>query len=442
MADTRVPPHSPEAEEAVLGALLLSRDALRTAREELVPEDFYRRGNGEVLAAAIDLDDRGEPVDAVTMMEEIKRRGTEREIGGLLRLQELIEYLPSTASVPHYARIVRHHAMLRRLISATATVQEIAYGNPVDPEKAMADAEEIMFGVTRTFRANGVLTAEDMVNETMLAVERANESRPKGVIPTGLLDLDRLLDGGLHPGNLIVLGARPSVGKSALATNIVARTLLERRPVLFTSLEMSAAEVGIRMAMDLSAADKHNIPAMVGAMDVMWHWPIRLLLAPTTVAAIRDQARREPPALVVVDYLHLLTGATQNDSRNREIGEYTRMLKILAMEMHVPVLALASLNRSSTKEDRPPRMEDLRDSGEIEAHADVIMLMHRAVEGAERENAMIILAKQRMGPTARIDLVYKPRLMRFQTHSFVPTPLVPTLPVQTTIEEEPDAPTP
>lgn len=421
MTDAVVPPQALDAEERVLGAMLLSPKAVDAVSEAIAPGDFYRKSHATIYAAAVSLYSRGEPVDAVTVVDELERRGELEDVGGRVRINELAALVPATSNVRHYARIVTDTATRRHVIRAGQEIARLGFeqdGLAAD-EMANAAAEIALSAITDRARPD-LVTPADLLGRVISELGDL-QGRGGGVIglPSGLTDLDRIT-AGLQPGNLVVLGARPSVGKSALALGIVRRTGVRATlPTLVFSLEMSRDEVMHRLLAAEAIVDLHKL--RTGRLDVAeWgkvhHAASRLQGAPIHVddspmpgmVEIRARARalraRHPDlALVVVDYLQLIH-EPGDESRVQEVSKITRALKALARDLHVPVLALSQLSRNvESRHDKRPMLADLRESGTIEQDADIVIFVYRdEVYYEDTEDAGVAelhVAKARNGPT-------------------------------------------
>jgi replicative DNA helicase len=430
----RVPPQNLEAEESVLGSMMLSPEALAETIEILQPVDFYRSANGTIYDVIRTLFGRGEPVDIVTVVEALKRQGSLDAVGGPLYLRDLVDQVPTPASAPHYARIVAQTALLRRLISASADIMELAYSAPEDPESVADEAEQRIYDVARREDQDEVVVLRDLVDEAMIDLEsiQNRESTYTG-LPTGFRDLD-VLTSGLQPGNLVIIAARPGIGKSSLALNIADHVAVhERASVAMFSLEMSRQEIGMRLLCTKAAVSwdtirnrrvtSTNWSHIVQAAEVLHDAPMHIVdSGNVTIVDIRAKARRmrsrsEGLSLLIVDYLQLMTHHRRLDNRQQEVAEISRSLKMLAKELNVPVIALSQLNRNpETRADKKPQLSDLRESGSLEQDADIVMLLHRDDSSPEKKrDTELIVAKHRNGPTGNVSLVFRPELTKFES---------------------------
>jgi replicative DNA helicase len=429
----RIPPHSLEAEESVLGSMMLSGEAIAAVVEILKASDFYRPAHHRLYEAILAVYGRGEPVDAITCVEELKRRKSIDDVGGALYVYNLVESVPSPASASYYAKIVADNALLRRLIKAASEIMTSAYANPEDPRKAADEAEGLIYSVARADEQEEVVPLKDLVDESMAALEhiQQRESRFAGV-PTGFDDLDELLS-GLQPGNLVIIAARPGVGKSSLVTNMARNVAVKGHPVAMFSLEMSRFEIGMRLLCGEAKVPWDKVRSgrvatedwtrIVEAAEELHEAPLFIVdSGNVTIVDIRAKARRMKTSrtglgLIIVDYLQLMSGHHRTESRQQEVAEISRSLKLLAKELDIPVLAVSQLNRNpETRADKRPQLSDLRESGSLEQDADIVMFIHRddSDDPTTKGKADIIVAKHRNGPTATIPLTFLPHLTLFR----------------------------
>jgi replicative DNA helicase len=432
---SRVPPHNLQAEESVLGAALLSRDAIGAVSEQgLRPEDFYRPAHQHIFDAVRALYSTGAPADTITVADELRRAGLLDQIGGTEVLHALQNATPAISNAAHYARIVQDTALLRRLIHVAGDIAEMAYGEPDDVTKAVDEAESKVFKVAE----DRVTDTTQLLSESIKGVmDRLEETFARGDTITGTAtgyhDLDELLS-GLQPSTLNIVGARPAVGKTAFGLGMavhVAQTTA--KPVLVFSLEMGHNELTQRILSSeakvdstkmrngrLSESDWALIGRAIGRLEV----PLFLDDNPrVTVMEIRAKARRLKArhgglALIVVDYLQLMTGGGNPENRQLEVSEISRNLKILARELEVPIVALSQLSRQlETRSDKRPMLSDLRESGSLEQDADVVMFLYRDEiynpESPDKGSAEVIVAKHRSGPIGIKRLVYLGQYTRF-----------------------------
>jgi replicative DNA helicase len=437
-AGGRVPPHNLDAERALLGAMLLSRDAVAAAAEVIPGSDvFYRPAHAHIYEAITVLTSRGDAPDTVTVAEELRRTGLLDNAGGPAALLALQTDAPSTANAAHYARIVRDHALLRRLIAAASTIENRAYDVPEDVRQAVDEAESLVFDIARHEGEGTTSRLSAILSDTLTHIEHLHDhgSEITGT-PTGYYDIDEMT-AGLQPGALIVVGARPAMGKTALALGMAAHAAVKAgRAVLIFSLEMSKVELVQRILCADARIDSKKIrngrllegdwEAIATSMGRLGDARVWIDDNPNvTIMEIRSKARRLRQEagrldMVVVDYIQLMTGRTSAENRQVEVAEISRGLKLLARELDCPVVALAQLNRSlEQRGDKRPMLSDLRESGSLEQDADVVMFLYREeVYEPTPENAglaEVIVAKQRNGPTGVARLSWLGHYTRFES---------------------------
>ena len=431
----RTPPQDINAEQSVLGGMMLSKDAIADVVESLRGNDFYRPAHQTIFDVVLDLYGRGEPVDAVTVAAELTKRGEIARIGGAPYLHTLISSVPTAANAGYYAKIVAERAILRRLVEAGTRIVQLGYsgiGNEVDD--IVDRAQAAIYDVTERRQTDDYSILESLLQPTMDEIE-ASGHRGGGLtgVPTGFADLDALTN-GLHPGQLIVIAGRPAMGKSTLGLDIARSASIKhgQTSVLF-SLEMSKHEITMRL---LSAEARIPLQAMrTGQMrDDDWKKltsrlgdvasaPMYIDDSPNlTMMEIRAKSRRlkqrHELRVVIVDYLQLMSSHTKVENRQQEVSQISRSLKLLAKELEVPVIALSQLNRGpEQRNDKKPQLSDLRESGAIEQDADVVILLHRE-DIYERESprageADLIVAKHRNGPTNTIVVAFQGHYSRF-----------------------------
>jgi len=428
-----VPPNSAEAEESVLGSVLMSAEAANIALEKLHAEDFYRPVNQAVFQAIQDLFDANEPIDAVTVSESLRRSGMLERAGGVGFLTRLIDGVPAASNIEYYAGIVEEHALRRRLMRVGGDIGGFATQMSEPINQVLDRSEQAVFGVSERRVGDGLAPIDPLLGP---AIEKAEELNRLGAeitgIPTGFRDLDRKL-AGLHPMNLLIVAARPGMGKSTLALNIAQNVAVNGLPVAIFSLEMSREEVVSRMLCSSGRIDSQKLRTgrlsesdftkLSNAASTLYKKPIYVDdSAGLTVTEIRAKCRRmrRKPGLglVVVDYLQLMQGSG-GENRQQEIAEISRNLKNLARELEVPVIALSQLNRQlEAREDKRPRLSDLRESGSLEQDADVVMFIYRHEyyhpEAQEtRGIAEVAIAKHRQGATGKIDMTFLPEFTLF-----------------------------
>ncbi|MFN8071410.1 MAG: replicative DNA helicase [Mycobacterium sp.] len=432
----RQPPQDLAAEQSVLGGMLLSKDAIADVLERLRPGDFYRPAHQNVYDAILDLYGRGEPADAVTVAAELDRRGLLRRIGGAPYLHTLISTVPTAANAGYYAGIVAEKALLRRLVEAGTRVVQYGYAGAegADVNEIVDRAQAEIYDVTERRTAEDFVPLEELLQPTMDEIDAiaSNGGIARGV-PTGFTELDELTN-GLHAGQMIVIAARPGMGKSTLGLDFLRSCSIKNRlsSVVF-SLEMSKSEIVMRL---LSAEAKIKLADMRSGrmsdddwtrlarrMSEISEAPLYIDDSPNlTMMEIRAKARRlkqkSDLRLVVIDYLQLMTSGKKVESRQQEVSEFSRQLKLLAKELEVPVVAMSQLNRGpEQRTDKKPMLADLRESGAIEQDADMVILLHRP-DAFERDDprggeADLIVAKHRNGPTRTVTVAHQLHLSRF-----------------------------
>ncbi len=432
----RVPPHNLDAEESVLGSMMLSSEAIADVVEVVRPDDFYRSANGKIFDTLRSIYARGDPVDAITAVEELRRRGLLEEVGGHLYIHELVEQVPTPAAAGNYARIVAQHALLRRLIQAAADIMEMGFSSPEEPERVADEAEQRIYEVARHDDKEQIASLRDLVDQAMTDLEKIqNRESAFAGLPTGFRDLDALLS-GLQAGNLIIVAARPGIGKSSFATNLARNVAVESHtPVAMFSLEMSRWEIGMRLLCAEARVPWDSIrnkrvgaedwSRIVQAAEVLHDAPLSIVdSGNVTIVDIRAKARRLATrksglGLIIVDYLQLMSHHRRVDNRQQEIAEISRSLKMLAKELEIPVIAISQLNRDpERRQDKRPQLSDLRESGALEQDSDVVMFIHRDdADPAKKGLADVIVAKHRNGPTDTIPLTFLPHLTQFRNYA-------------------------
>ncbi len=440
----KLPPQNLEAEEFVLGGILLDNDACNRAVEVgLRPDDFYREAHRKIFAAMLELAERGTPVDAVTLGESLRTQGQLQSVGGASFIAELTDRVPSAANVAHHARIVKEKAILRGLISTTTDIATQAYDGRQDVEQFLDEAERRIFSIAEQKFRPSFYKIRDLLVESLKDVERLYERKEMITgVPTGFHDLDKLT-AGLQRSDLIIVAGRPGMGKTALALNIATHAALQTGlTVAIFSLEMAKEQLVLRMLCSEALINYSNVRSghlreqeftkLTKAAGRLWEAQIFIDdTASLSVLELRAKARRLMRetagnlGLIVVDYLQLMRGSGRTDSREQEISEISRSLKALAKELRVPVMALSQLNRQvEGRADRRPLMADLRESGALEQDADVITFVYREsvynreLANRDEENeAELIVAKQRNGPTDTVRVVFRKEFMRFEDHA-------------------------
>ena len=439
----RSPPYHAEAEISVLGSMLLSRNAIAEVAEHVGPDDFYRGAHRTMFEAMRDLYDRGEPVDQVTLADELERRGQLDDVGGPLAIADIAAQVPSPASAVYYAKIVQDRSLKRRLIDAGAGISRLGYDLSLDSVEAVDRAEAAIYDLTQQRRGGDFVPMRELLAKSFEQIERLhdNDTAITG-LETGFTDFDELT-AGLQPANLVIIAARPAMGKSTLVTNMVTHvTASLRRPAVLFSLEMSQMEIVMRMLSAEARIDSERLrPGGLRTED----WPKlskaigRLAEAPLFIddtpginlMEIRSKARRLKQQrgldMIVVDYLQLMESHRRVDSRVQEVAEFSRGLKVLAKELDCPVIALSQLSRKpEERTDRRPQLADLRESGSIEQDADIVCFIYRDEvynpESEHKGEAELIVAKHRNGPLRTIRLSFLGHHSRFANLARVPGP--------------------
>jgi replicative DNA helicase len=432
-----VPPQNLDAEESVLGAMMLSPGAIGAVSETLDASDFYRESHAKIYRAALALYAKGEPVDAITLADELEQRGELEEAGGRVRIHELAALVPATANAAHYARIVREMATLRGLIEAGQEVARLGWERPGETADLVDRAEQVIFELSQN-RVTGEFThIEALLKESFERITALYEAGAEVTgTPSGFRDLDRLTS-GFQPGNLIVVAARPSMGKSALGLCMAANLAVRQSPTvpvaLFT-LEMSKSEVTQRLMCSEAKVESQRLrtgklavddwPRLTAACDKLAKAPIYVDdTGSITMMELRSKARRlkskEPDlGLIIVDYMQLMTSGITAENRVQEVSQISRSLKVLARDLDVPILAMSQLSRAvEQRHDKRPILSDLRESGSIEQDADLVVFVYRDdyynEESDQQGLAELIVAKHRNGPTGNEKLSFLKRYAKF-----------------------------
>jgi replicative DNA helicase len=430
-----VPPQNLDAEESVLGAMMLSPGAIGAVSEILDAADFYRDSHSKIYRAALALYARGEPVDAITLVDELEQRGELEDVGGRSRVHELAALVPASANAGHYARIVREMATLRGLINAGSEVSRLGWERPGDAPDLVDRAEQIVFELSQSRVSTEFSHIEALLKESFERITQLYEAGEEITgVPSGFRDIDRLTS-GFQPGNLIIVAARPSMGKSALGLCMAANIAIRHQlPVALFTLEMSKAEVTQRLMCSEAKVESQRLrsgklapddwPRLTAACDKLAKAPIYVDdTGSITMMEIRSKARRlkskEPTlGLIVVDYLQLMTSGSNVESRVQEVSLISRNLKVLARDLEVPILAMSQLSRAvEQRHDKRPILSDLRESGSIEQDADLVAFIYRdeyySEDSPDQGLAEVILAKHRNGPTGSEKLSFLKRYAKF-----------------------------
>ena len=432
----RVPPQNVEAEQCLLGAALLENEVIHRAVEVLSLEDFYRESHRLIFQAMLDLQEKNEMIDLVTLQNYLDGQGLMDRVGGASYLVSLSEQVLTAANATSYAKIIREKAILRHLIEKATDIVSSGYDGTSDVDAFLDNAEKTIFEIAQKKTRPSFFTIKDLVKASFKTIEELHEKKEMVTgVPTGFIELDRLTS-GLQPSDLIVIAGRPSMGKTALALNIAVNAAISAKnvPTAIFSLEMSKEQLVQRMLCSEARVDSSRLrggflgesdwPKLTRAAGNISEAPIFIDDTPAlNVLEIRAKARRLQKenglGLVIIDYLQLMRGLTTRDGREREISEISRSLKALAKELNIPVVALSQLNRMVESRKPPkPILADLRESGAIEQDADVIIFIYREEvydrETLEKGVAEVIVGKQRNGPIGMVKLAFLSSFTRFE----------------------------
>ncbi|MGB2601363.1 MAG: replicative DNA helicase [Candidatus Omnitrophota bacterium] len=435
----KVPPQNAEAEIAVLGSMLLDREAISRAIELLEQSSFYSESNKKIFEAIVKLYDSNEAVDIVTLIEELKKKDILDEVGGPSYITALANSIPTAANIEHYAKIVREKFLIRSLINTATQIAAESYEPSCEAEELLDRAEKLIFDITSNKkREMYVAVMKDIVKETIETIDRLYQRKENITgIPTGFHDFD-VMTAGLQKSDFIVLAGRPSMGKSALAICMMEYAgVIEKIPCAYFSLEMSKDQLAQRMLCSIAGVNAHKVrtgflsqndwPELVKAAQKLSEAPIYIDDTPGISALeLRAKARRlkakHDIKLMVIDYMQLMRGASRSENRQQEISEISRSMKALARELNVPIIAISQLSRAvEQRQDHRPQLSDLRESGAIEQDADlVVLLLREEYYSPTEENkglAEVIVAKQRHGPVGSIKLAFISEFTKFSNLS-------------------------
>lgn len=431
----RIPPHSDEAERSVLGSILIDKDVFFKVSEFIKAEDFYSGANKEIYNAMVDLYSMDQPIDVVTVSERLLTRKSLEACGGRTYIAELSAEVPTTANAVQYAKIIQEKSTFRKLISAGSEIVELSFDGKLDSTQAVDRAENTIYEIAKNRQVKDFEKIQKVLIQNLEEIKEA-EKHPGQLpgLPTGFKDLDNATT-GLQKSDLIIIAARPSMGKTAFAMNIAMNAALkEKKRVAFFSVEMSDLAVGYRFLSMQARVDGKNIRrGMLSSDDwdslneaVARFGEAELMLDATpgiSVMEVRNKCRRmnseKPLDLIIIDYLQIMSSDGKADSRVNEVSQMTRNLKQLAREMECPVIVLSQLSRGSVQRDgdKRPMLSDLRDSGSIEQDADVVMFLHREdyykKDQPPTNICEVIIAKQRQGETGTVKLTWMPKYQRF-----------------------------
>lgn len=432
-----MPPQNTEAEQSVIGGILIENGAIHKVMEILTPEDFYRDAHKKMYNSLLDLSERDEPADLITLTHELRKKDQLDSIGGASYVASLIDAIPTAANIEYYARIVKEKAVLRRLIETATNIVTQGYEDREDVDGLLDEAERAIFQIADNRVRPSFYPIREIVKSSFKTLEKLFEKKELVTgIPSGFKDLD-LMTAGFQPSDLIIVAGRPSMGKTAICLNIAQYAAIEKRvPVAVFSLEMSKEQLVLRMLCSEARVEGTRIrtgflsesdwPKLTLAAGNLSDAPIFIDDSPAlSILELRAKARRlkgeHALGMLIVDYLQLMRGRTMVESRQQEISEISRSLKALAKELNLPVIAVSQLSRrSETREDKRPQMSDLRESGAIEQDADLILFIYRdevynrSEDNPNRGKAEVIIGKQRNGPTGKIDLVFLDKFTAFK----------------------------
>jgi len=432
----RLPPQNLDAERSTLGAMFLDKDAIYRAMEILRPDDFYKNAHRYIYQTVLELTNKGEPVDLVTVSEALRQKKRLDEIGGIAYLTELANAVPTAAHIGHYARIVEEKSLLRQLIHTAGEIMAAGYDAEDDAEHIIDAAEKNIFAVTNRRAGRDIGSLKQILIEAFEQIERLYESRGTFTgVPTGFADLDRLT-AGLQPSDFIILAARPSMGKTTFALNMAENAAVNLKiPVIIFSLEMSQEQLAVKLLCSEAGVDNQRIrtgnlleedwPRLSHALGRLSEAMIFIDDSPGISALeIRAKARRIKSehglGLVIVDYLQLMQNRYRVENRQQEVSEISRSLKALARELSVPVVALSQLSRAvEQRTNKRPSLADLRESGSLEQDADLVCFLYREdyyePETEKKNITELIVAKHRNGPTGTVEFLFQKEFSKFMS---------------------------
>lgn len=438
---SKVPPQNLEAEQSVLGGILLENTALNPVLEVLEGTDFYSEANRKIFSAILELTDRNQPVDLITLSSYLKDKKQLDGIGGAAYLASLVDNVPSAANIAYYAKIVKEKSVLRRLIGTASEIITKSYHAGYDIDSVLDEAEHAIFEISENKIKPSFYPFKDIIKDSFKTIERLYEKKELVTgVATGFTQLDELTS-GLQRSDLIIIAGRPSMGKTAFALNIAEHVAIEENiPVCIFSLEMAKEQLALRMLSSDAKVDSQRLrkgflgegdwPKLTTAAGRLSEAPIFIDdTAAISVLEMKAKARRLKAenglGLIILDYLQLMKGGAYAETREQEISEISRSLKALAKELKVPVVALSQLNRKvEDRTSRRPQMADLRESGAIEQDADVILFLYRdevynkAEDNPEKGTAEVIIGKQRNGPVGTVKLTFLEKYTRFETRAY------------------------
>ncbi|HCU2820516.1 TPA: replicative DNA helicase [Clostridioides difficile] len=431
---TRIPPHSVESEQSILGSILLDKDAIITVTETIKPDDFYKEAHKIIYECMITLSNKGEPIDLITLTEELRKQGHLNDIGGISYITSLSTIVPTTSNVKYYADIVKEKSVLRKLIKASNEIINLGYSGATKIEDVLEQAEKSIFDISQEKTSDDFKSINLVLMDAYDMIEKlyTNKSDVTG-ITTGFKDLNKKIN-GLQRTDLILIAARPAMGKTAFSLNLVQNAALKGdASVAVFSLEMSKEQLVQRMLSSQSSVELKKIktgtlndndwPRIIDAMAVLSGAKIHIDDTPgIKISELRSKCRKlkieKGLDLVLIDYLQLMEGEGNNESRQQEISKISRSLKILAKELNCPVVALSQLSRApEQRADHRPMLSDLRESGAIEQDADIVMFLYRDeyyhADSESKNIGEVIIAKNRHGETGSVELVWLGEVQRF-----------------------------
>jgi len=431
----KVLPQNIEAEQSVLGGILIDNEALPKVLEIIEPNDFYRDNHKKIFLAFLELFENNIPLDIITVTELLQKKGELTNVGGATYLASLVDSVPTTANITHYAKIIKEKSILRSLIAKATDIVNLGFEASEDVAEILDKAEEAIFSITQQRIQTSYYSIKEIIKQTFETIEELSSKKDSVTgIPTGFIDFDRLT-AGLQPSDLIIIAGRPVMGKTSFTLNIAQHAAIRAGvPVGFFSLEMSKEQLALRMLCAEARINSQKIRSgflserdwlrLTDAAATLSEAPIFIDDTPAlSVLEIRAKARRLKSehniGLIIVDYLQLMKGKGRVDTREREISEISRSLKALAKELNIPVVAVSQLNRRvEERENKRPRLADLRESGAIEQDADLIVFIYRDEvyneDTPDKGIAEIIIGKQRSGPTGVVKLAFLDKYTRFE----------------------------
>ncbi|MFH0925839.1 MAG: replicative DNA helicase [bacterium] len=438
----KLPPQNIEAEQSILGAILLEKEAISRVLEILKEEDFYKDSHRKIFFSMAEMFEHNEVIDLVTLNEALNKKGILKDIGGASYLAALMEAVPTAANVQHYAKIVRSKSIIRQLVSAASHIVAEGYEDRQEADALLDEAEKLIFEVAEQRVKQGFSAIRDIIKDSFKTIESLYDKKEHTTgLPTGFIKFDDMTS-GLQRSDLIIIAARPSMGKTSLCMNIATNVAIRNKlPVAVFSLEMSKEQLVIRMLCSEGRVDAHKLrsgflsdkdwPKLTNAAAKLSEAPIYIDDSPScSVLEMRAKARRlkkeKGLSLIIIDYLQLITSKHRTENRQVEIAEISRSLKGIAKELNIPVIALSQLNRASEgRSDKRPQLSDLRESGAIEQDADLVCFIYRDdvykknnLENVDDEGAAeIIISKQRNGPVGTVNLAFLKKYTKFENLS-------------------------